>query len=362
MNKFNAISAILKFINGRNDSPDSLRKVCDYITSTAKTKEGTLVATHGCSLNHPVEDMIANKRLHNKTHGKQYEHFVLAPCTNGSDKSPEDILRVTKEIVATIFPDNMAVIGVHTDSKLLHSHTVIDSVSPVTGLKHSQSPSDLNMYKQKANDILMRCGFEIITASANDFVDHTDYSNEEGFDFLELDESKFINESAFEEVSSFTDSVSLTNKSDLFCGWIHSGCYNNNFGGYNTMNSNNNHAPCVQQTQETATPTTTVEAVSTTVEPAGNSYPHTNAITGPTFRIRGNENSNFAGLNELVAQTTAYSQEHQRESANLALAMQQYGQQSGYPSNVAVYAGPIFDIDISGGMYQPLPGYDENKI
>ncbi len=178
MSKNKASAAVLKFINGSNDTPDSLKKICDYAAAKAKTNDGELVATYGCSLEHPIEDMLANKRLHNKTHGKQYEHFVLAPCPNGSDKSPEDILRVTKEIVATVFPENMAVITVHTDTKVVHAHTVLDSVNAVTGRKFSQGPSDLNRVKQKVNDILQRHGFEIITASANDIVDHTDYSKE----------------------------------------------------------------------------------------------------------------------------------------------------------------------------------------
>ena len=113
----------------------------------------------------------------------------------------------------------------------------------------------------------------------------------------------------------------------------------------------------IQQPQEQYVPTA-VEPVPATVE---NNFPSTSVITGPTFRIKGNENSDFSGLGELVEQTTAYAQEHQRETANLALAMQQYGQQSGYPSNVSIYAGPIFDIDLTGGMYPPLPGYDGSK-
>lgn len=90
-----------------------------------------------------------------------------------------------------------------------------------------------------------------------------------------------------------------------------------------------------------------------TVETVGNSYPNTSVITGPTFHIKGTPDSNFAGLNELVEQTSAYAREHQPEAAKLALAMQQYGQQSGYPSNVAVYAGPIFDIDLTGYGFDP---------
>ena len=382
MSKFNAFAAILKFINGSNDRADSLRAVCSYTTDKAKTSGGTLIATQGCSLEHPVEDMLANKRLHNKTHGKQYEHFVLAPCANGSDKSPEDILRVTKEIVATVFPENMAIITVHTDTKFIHSHTVIDSVNAVTGRKFSQSPSDLNRIKQKVNSILEKNGFEIITASANEFVDHTDYSAEKDFNFLELDESELITETMVAEISSFTGSVSLTNTSTLFSGWDYSCCEHYNYGG-NTMNNDYTpyvsqpqaipatiptaepapaSVPMVQQTQEELpVSTATAEAVPAVIETGGNNYPNTSVVTGPTFRINGTPDSNFAGLSELVKQATDYAQEHQRDSANLALAMQQYGQQNGYPTNVSVYAGPIFYIDLTGGLYPPMPGYGNNK-
>ena len=381
MSKLKAFAAVLKFINGRNDGADSLREVCDYTTDKAKTKDGVLVATQGCSSEHPVEDMLANKRLHNKTHGKQYEHFVLAPCPNGSDKSPESVLKAVKEIVATVFPEHMAVITVHTDTKVVHAHTVLDAVNAVTGRKFSQSPSDLNKVKQKANNILLKHGFGIITASANEFVDHTDYSKEEGFDFLELDESVFISEEVLDIISSYTNEIALDDSLD-FKNWYWSG-YDNFDGGNKKMNRTSNYMPSVPITKESfvstvegtpSTPTvaqpstaldipaTTSEVVPATVETVGNSYPNTNVITGPTFRIKGTPESNFAGLNELVEQTMTDAQKHQREAANLAQAMQQYGQQTGFLSNVAVYAGPIFDIDVTGGMYSPFPTEGNNNF
>lgn len=364
MNKLKTCAAILKFINGSNNSPDSLRNICEYTTDAAKTNERKLMATHGCSHEHPVEDMIANKRLHNKTHGKQYEHFVLAPCPNGSDKSPEDVLKVTQEIVATVYPEFIAVISVHTDSKVPHSHTVIDSVNAVTGRKFSQGPSDLNRVKQKANTILKKNGFEIITASANEFVDYTDYSDEDGFDFLELGEEQL----EFEDTSSdeasdndYNNSIDIAEEFDNFTLWHKTSYYN--YGG-NNMIIPNLHVTTyedvdtndmVPQTQEQAVPVAAVETAQPAVATAGNSYPNTNVVTGPTFRIKGTPDSNFAGLNELVEQTTNFAQEHQKDAANLALAMNQYAQKSGYPANVSVYAGPIFDIDMTGGMYPPLP-------
>lgn len=413
MNKLNAFAAVLKFINGRNDSKHYMYDVYNYITDPVKTDNGTLVATQGCSKEHPLEDMLRNKLLHNKTHGKQYEHFVLAPCPNGADKSPEEVLKAVREIVATVFPENMAVITVHTDTKVVHAHTVLDAVNAVTGRKFSQSPSDLNRVKQKANNILKKHGFEIITASANEFVDHTDHSNEVGFDFLELDESQFLTEIAMPEVSGyiadsgFDDVYNTLRLRANISTYLNGGNFMNNkkqcaadtqtireqaaptsdFRGapmsiyapaspqaqpfanqkpvpevlQQAVPANNGFAPAMKQPQEYSAPTTTTDSVPAQVETTVNGYPNTNVVTGPTFRIKGTPESNLAGLNELVSETAAYAKEHQPEAAKLALAMQQYGQQSGYPSNVSVYAGPIFDIDLTGGMYPPLPEYDGNK-
>lgn len=351
MNKLNAMSAILKFVNGLNDNRQYLQGMFDYLTDPAKTDNGKLIATHGCSRNHPLADILANKKLHNKTHGKQGEHFVLSFPSSGSNRSPDEVLNVVSEIVRICYPEYMAVIAAHIDSKFPHAHVVLDAVNAVTGRKFSQSPSDLNRVKQKVNNILKKHGFEIITASVNDFVDRTDYSNAKGFDFLELDETELITESDMDEISTYTGNISIDNTPNTFGSLDYSDCCGTNyFGGYNNMNTYENYTPCVPQTQELPAPTTTVETVPTTVEMPKNSYPNTTVVTGPTFRIKGTPQSDFAGLGELVTQTTAYAQEHQREASNLALAMQQYGQQKGYSSNVAVIAGPIFDIDLTGSL------------
>lgn len=264
MSKLNTFAAVLKFINGRNDSKKHLQGVCDYITDPAKTDNGDLVATHGCSKKHPLEDMLRNKLLHNKTHGKQGEHFVLALAPCGESKSPLEVLNVVKKIVSTVYPENMAIIAGHTDSKYLHFHVVLDAVNAVTGRKFSQSPADLNRVKQKVNNILKKHGFEIITASSNDFVDHTDYSNEGDFSFLELDESEMITESDVKEISAYTDYIRLTDTPDLFCDWDYPSCDNNKYYGGNTMN-NVNYMSFMPQTQAMPASTPKYEAVPSTL-------------------------------------------------------------------------------------------------
>lgn len=300
--------------------------------------------------------------------------IALAPC--GAGKSPKDVLHAVENIVSTVYPHNMAVIAVHTDSKFVHGHVLIDAVNAVTGRKFSQSPADLNRVKQKTNNILKKHGFEIITASSNEFVDHTDYSKEEGFDFLELDESEFITEYNLKTINTKVDK-DIKESSDYTNGfWVER--QNNYFGGY-IMNKKYKPyisrsqalpvtTPTVEvvpstaptstmtpQAQEQAVPAANVETIPSVVAATSNSYPNTNVVTGPTFRIKGTPDSNFEGLNELVEQTSTFAQEHQKDAANLAIALNQYAQKSGYPANVSIYAGPIFDIDMTGGMYPPLP-------
>ena len=107
MNKPIAFAAVLKFINGSNTEKQYLQDVYNYIADPVKTDNRKYVMTLGCSKEHPVEDMFANKKLWQKTHGKQGEHFVVALAPNGVGKSPEEVLNAIKEIVATVYPHNM---------------------------------------------------------------------------------------------------------------------------------------------------------------------------------------------------------------------------------------------------------------
>ena len=89
-------------------------------------------------------------------------------------------------------------------------------------------------------------------------------------------------------------------------------------------------------------------------------YPNTTVFTGPTFHIHGSNRSDFSGLSDLVTSTVAQAQEHEHEAASLALAMQTRAQENGHPTNVAVIAGPVFDIDLSDDNYTPKLYYGDD--
>ena len=349
------LTSILKFINGRNDNAAYLQGIYEYITDPAKTDGGSLVTTQGCSSENPLADILMNKKLHHQTHGKQGVHFVLSCPPNDDARSPADLLSVTQEIVRTVYPDYLAVIAVHTDSKAVHSHVVIDAVNAVTGKKFSQGPGDLNRVKQKVNGILKANGFEIIRMSANEFIDHSDHSRAAGFDFLELDETELISERDVQAVSLNAEIID-TNA----CLNIWSDCPLDTprpyypYGGFIAMNTTKHEVPAVQQpenlTQENTAIALTEYAVPTAAAPSY--YPTTTVATGPIFRVQGTPQSDLAGLGELVTQTTAFAHEHQRDAATLALAMQVKAQECGHPTNVTVVAGPIFDIDLCNRIKQ----------
>lgn len=139
-----------------NTIPSNLTSSTINITLDSLIIHSKLVATHGCSTSHPLQDIFSAKKLHNKTHGKQGEHFVLSLPPRCSEREPLKFLSTVTEIVRTVYPEFMSVIAVHTDSKALHAHVLINSVNSVTGHKFSQSPLDLNRVKQKTNGILKK--------------------------------------------------------------------------------------------------------------------------------------------------------------------------------------------------------------
>ena len=181
------------------------------------------------------------------------------------------------------------------------------------------------------------------------------------FDFLELDESQFITESMVEKTASF----SRPYIENPFCCRDYPSFKDYFYGGYYMKNNHKSHQsqaqsmlvttptveavpstlPAVKQAQDLPVSTSANDTVPTLVGATGNCYPNTNVVLGPIFRIKGNQNSNFAGLDFLVEKTTAYAYEHLPKDSDLALAMQEYGQRTGHPSNVSVIGSPIFEID-----------------
>lgn len=177
--------SILRFVNGRNDSRKYLDDMVDYVCAASKTDNGKHVGTSGCYAKHPVRDMMAVKKMYHKTHGKQGEHFVLSLTPDNANNSDALYMEIADEIVKR-FNEYQCVYALHKDTGTRHLHIVMNSVAYTNGKKFSQGPEDLNRFKLHCNDILQKHHFDIIRTGAKDLRDSTPYSQEDGFDFLEI--------------------------------------------------------------------------------------------------------------------------------------------------------------------------------
>lgn len=180
------VPSVMKMINGSNSSRGYMTDVSNYITDDSKTYNKEWVGSSGCSPDHPADDMYLVKKMYHKTHGKQGEHFVLSPSPDRPYIDNHAYMDMAREI-ALQYSEYQCVFALHLDSYKRHLHFLLNSVSYKTGKKFSQSPSDLNRKKAAINDILMKYGFELIMASAEELYDETDHSNGSGcLDYLEI--------------------------------------------------------------------------------------------------------------------------------------------------------------------------------
>ncbi|MCM1271875.1 MAG: hypothetical protein NC247_14835 [Ruminococcus flavefaciens] len=108
--------------------------------------------------------------------------------------------------------------------------------------------------------------------------ERNDYSNAEGFNFLEPDVSDIITQYYLNSIETINNTIEIEeitpdNYYDLYDY--------HNYGG-TTMNTNYNNYP--QTTEQLYAPT--IKIVPTTDTAARNSHPNTTIVNGSTFRIK----------------------------------------------------------------------------
>ncbi len=333
--------SVFKIINGPNDSREYLEGIYEYITDFTKTGKGLYIAAKGCSHDNPIRDMISAKRLHHKTHGKQGIQFVLSFTPYSPDIPNEKYMEATGEIIDRIYPQFQGVYALHLDSVNKHTHTILNAVNMITGNKFSQSTGALNKVKQIINSVLDEYGFDIITESANDFIDSSNYIDAEDFNYLELSETKVIK-------TSDLNAVTANDVSDTYDNDYSYDSYPFQSHLHMEENTMNNDYPLFA-TQEKTYPTTVNNAQICAVPTDTNQTTTTMTIvTGPTIKIYGTPETNLRGISDVVEKAVSDAREQQVQSANLALALNMKAQESGHPTNVCIVSGPVLDIDLTG--------------
>lgn len=128
-------------------------KVIDYITREDKAKivsSMNLDDHYGYAKQFKETSDIFNKNK--KFDDRKYYHFKLSanPIDNVSYETHH---RFAEEFVKRAFPNYESVIATHTDTDVIHSHIVINSINMENGKKIRISPNDYAKLKDFANEL-----------------------------------------------------------------------------------------------------------------------------------------------------------------------------------------------------------------
>lgn len=195
----------IQFIPSQCQTAKGLAELYNDICDPEKTGGRKLVSAHGCSEEHPVEDMLRNKKLWHKTHGHQYEHILIetkCPVTGGY-LTPEEFLSFLNSAELRIFPEVCTITAVHVHEKFLHAHVIVDGINAITGKRVQRTSDEFKGIGKKLNDLFSirdcvddpnNTGNNSEKAEASDSISPTvNESKEVKSDFNEFDE--FITES-----------------------------------------------------------------------------------------------------------------------------------------------------------------------
>lgn len=163
---------VVKFIRGKNVNFAQLNGIIKYITNPKKTSEQYIKGI-GVASEKAYQHMCTMKKLLRKVDGRQYIHFIYSPDPK-DNVTPETVDKINADIASYFSEDYQMIYAIHTNTKNIHSHYIINTVNVNTGRKWSQSKSDLQELKDYTNSVLTKYGLSLIGRSYEVTLDDLD--------------------------------------------------------------------------------------------------------------------------------------------------------------------------------------------
>lgn len=154
--------AVIKAIH----SSASIKTALQYIARPCKT-DAALMTGIACSSGSAAEEMLITKKNWGKMDGRSYDHYVQSFAPDEKISS-EEAHAIAVEWAKKEFPGFEVVVATHTDTKHLHSHVLVNSVSYVDGHKIHTFAAWLEQAKQRSDEICRSHGLTI-TRKGYDF-------------------------------------------------------------------------------------------------------------------------------------------------------------------------------------------------
>lgn len=139
--------AVIKSIH----SNASIKTAVQYVERSGKTN-ASLITGLSCSPDSAAAEMTTTKKIWGKTGGRSYDHYIqsFSPKEN---ISPEEAHSIAVEWAEREFTGFEVVVATHTDTKHLHSHVLVNSVSYIDGHKLHTSSHWLEEAKRISDEI-----------------------------------------------------------------------------------------------------------------------------------------------------------------------------------------------------------------
>ena len=148
--------AILKGIGKPSCKAKASKDVLDYVGNKATLTEGLFCSSDYKEAYHDFQN---TKEFYDKENGRQFLHYVQS--FKEGEVTGEQALELTRKFCEETFKENEVFLAVHTDTKNIHCHIVVNSVSFENGYKFQCSKKDLENWKERSNLINKEHGLEI---------------------------------------------------------------------------------------------------------------------------------------------------------------------------------------------------------
>ena len=157
----NKAFGLTKLINYACSSPQRAGKFSRYAQSISKT-QSEYVVTNYLNRDNVEESIKVIERRWKPRGTRSFKQGILAYGVSSKEYSVEDLVKFNKELMMKTFPQFPWLVAVHINKPLLHAHFLLATTNVVTGKKLTQSPKDLQMFKDSYDALAKQYGLPLL--------------------------------------------------------------------------------------------------------------------------------------------------------------------------------------------------------
>ena len=142
----------LKRVNNSYHEPDSVEAVINYILRNSGNNGAYIGGVNILDLGNAADEFVFIKSLFKKRTGVQIKHFIASFDPKDLFVGPQAV-DFAYRVCAYYAPRFQIVFSVHTNTKFMHVHFVVNSVSFVDGAKLHENKAELLNFERYCRSV-----------------------------------------------------------------------------------------------------------------------------------------------------------------------------------------------------------------